>query len=96
LQQSQNVKAHFLNLQNAWLDGDMDRLDQLMNASMAAAPGLAERILYARNRDWAFKTSALMGKPGRFFMAVGAAHLAGTQSLIALLEEAGLRAVRLE
>ncbi|NVJ70093.1 MAG: TraB/GumN family protein, partial [Alphaproteobacteria bacterium] len=56
--------------------------------------GLGQHLLYKRNQDWAHKMSLLLNKPGRFFVAVGTAHLVGDQSVIAILVESGAPVLR--
>lgn len=89
LKQSQNVKQEFTSLQTAWLAGDLAALDKILNGSVETVDGLGETLLYARNRDWAHKLALVMQRPGRYFVAVGSAHLVGEQSLIEELTAVG-------
>ncbi|MFA9199680.1 MAG: TraB/GumN family protein [Cypionkella sp.] len=77
----------------AWQAGDADRLADLMNASMDD-PALADRLLYARNRNWAQWIDDRLDRPGTVFMAVGAGHLAGKQSVQDALRQRGIKSVR--
>lgn len=77
----------------AWSAGDADRLAELMNASMTD-PALAERLLYARNRNWAQWIDDRLDRPGTVFMAVGAGHLAGKHSVQDVLRERGIESER--
>ncbi len=79
---------------NAWRVGDADKLAELMNASMDD-PALADRLLYARNRAWAEWIDNRMDQPGTVFMAVGAGHLAGEQSVQDALAKRGFKSVRI-
>ena len=96
LRQSVSLKTYFASMEAAWLAGDLSALDQILNASLATAPGLEDRLLLDRNKDWAQKIGLVMNKPGRFFMAVGVGHMVGDGSVIALLERAGHPVLRLE
>ncbi|MGN3973089.1 TraB/GumN family protein [Tsuneonella sp. SYSU-LHT278] len=78
----------------AWEAGDADRLAALMNESMKDDPTLAERLLYARNRTWAGWIADRLAQPGTVFMAVGAGHLAGAQSVQDALAARGIESVR--
>lgn len=69
----------------AWGAGDPDRLARLMNEDLDSAPELAETILFARNRRWAAWIAGRMAEPGTVFVAVGAGHLAGPNSVQAAL-----------
>lgn len=78
----------------AWRVGDADKLAELMNASMDD-PALAERLLYARNRNWAQWIDDRLDRPGTVFMAVGAGHLAGKESVQDALAKRGIKSQRI-
>ena len=78
-----------------WLSGQPDELAKLMNQSMDATPELTKVLLADRNRRWADWIAKRLDKPGTVFMAVGAAHLAGTDSVQAQLRRHKLKAARL-
>ena len=79
-----------------WAKGDPDGLAVAMNESMAATPELARTLLWDRNARWADKLKARMDQPGTVFVAVGAGHLAGKNSVQDYLKERGLTAQRVE
>ncbi len=79
----------------AWQAGDAGRLAELMNAAMDD-PALAERLLYARNRTWAQWIDDRLDRPGTVFMAVGAGHLAGRQSVQDALAQRGIKSTRVQ
>lgn len=77
-----------------WAKGDADSLARLMNESMRATPAIAKALLSDRNARWAEWVDARMDKPGAVFVAVGAGHLAGADSVQAMLAKRGLKAER--
>ncbi|WP_353217522.1 TraB/GumN family protein [Sandarakinorhabdus sp.] len=82
-------------LLKAWLAGDVERIrvefdDGSLSAELEAA------LLTRRNAAWADWVAARRDQPGQVFVAVGAAHLAGPGSLIALLQARGLTVRRVE
>ena len=79
----------------AWAKGDAERLAALMNDELDD-PKLADRLLYARNRDWAKWVRARLADPGTVFIAVGAGHLAGANSVQDYLTKAGTAVVRIQ
>jgi len=85
LRQSANIKAYMTDLQSAWINGDEATLDRLLNGELMQKDGLGDHLLYGRNQMWASQLSRLMDKPGRFFVAVGTAHVVGEKSLIVFL-----------
>ena len=51
-------------------------------------------LITDRNRTWAGWIQERMARPGTVFLAVGAAHLSGSESVQGLLRGHGLRAER--
>lgn len=94
LRQAQNVKSQMEEMQSAWMEADLETLDQILNGQLDMAEGLGDHLLYDRNRSWAAQMMALLSKPGRFFVAVGTAHLVGEKSLITILHQAGVSVLR--
>ena len=80
----------------AWGKGDAGGLAALMNEDLARSPELARALLSDRNRNWAGWITQRMGEPGTVFVAVGAGHLAGAQSVQAMLAGEGLTAERVQ
>lgn len=78
-----------------WLEGDADALAALMNDSMTDAD-LAELLLYSRNRTWAKWIDDRLDSPGTVFVAVGAGHLAGDNSVQDALGELGIETTRVQ
>ena len=79
----------------AWAKGDADGLAKLMNEELDD-PVLADRLLYARNRDWAEWVETRLANPGTVFVAVGAGHLAGEKSVQDYLGKEGLTVTRVQ
>ena len=79
-----------------WAVGDADGLAALLNEAFEADPVLGDRLLYARNADWAVWIDDRLDEPGVVFMAVGAGHLAGDKSVQALLAERGITTLRVQ
>ena len=78
-----------------WIEGDADELARLMNEGMSDK-ALAEALLYKRNKAWADWLEARMEEPGTIFVAVGAGHLAGENSVQDYMEERGLEVARVQ
>jgi uncharacterized protein len=81
---------------DAWKTGDADKLGELMNSSLRNQPELSKLILADRNERWAEWVSARMAKPGTVFVAVGAGHLSGPESVQAFLKQKGIESSRVE
>lgn len=82
------------NMVGAWAAGDPDRLGTIMNEGLVETPEVAKALLTDRNARWAEWIDARMDKPGTVFVAVGAGHLAGADSVIAGLEKRKFRVTR--
>jgi hypothetical protein len=78
----------------AWSTGDVEMVAEILNGNMARTPELIEAVLFKRNRDWVAPLQGLLESEGRYFVAVGAGHLAGPSSVIELLEAKGYQVVR--
>ena len=80
----------------AWATGDVERLGRLTDENLKKeSPGLYEILLTQRNQNWAaVLDQRLRQDEGIIFVAVGAGHLAGPDSLLRDLEARGYRVVR--
>jgi uncharacterized protein YbaP (TraB family) len=90
---NENIKAMLDKMVAEWLAGDADELAQLINEGLTDAD-LAERLLYQRNRNWADWIAERLKRPGTVFMAVGAGHLAGENSVQQALARRGIETAR--
>ncbi len=79
-----------------WAEGDVAGIADLMSDEEAVGGRiLLERILIDRNQNWAEEIDELMERePGTFMIAIGAAHLAGEDSVVDLLRKQGKQVVR--
>lgn len=80
----------------SWSRGDPDRLATLMNDSLRDTPEVAKALLNDRNERWASWIEKRMAQPGVVFMAVGAGHLAGPDSVQAKLARLKIAATRVD
>ncbi|HEV2538620.1 MAG TPA: TraB/GumN family protein [Frateuria sp.] len=75
---------------DAWKAGDDAAIARLENDLMKREdPQLYQRLLVERNEAWARQIAGMLKQPGTVFIAVGAAHLAGPDSLQAQLRKQG-------
>ena len=80
----------------AWAAGDVDRVADLMNEGLKDSPADVARVLLAdRNARWAKWIESRLKQPGTVFLAVGAGHLAGPESVQAKLAAEGVTARRI-
>lgn len=83
-------------IMRAWLTGDVERLDELSNASLLQYPVLRQRLLVDRNTAWVDKITAMIESERRPFVATGAGHMVGTEGLPALLAARGYTVQRIQ
>jgi uncharacterized protein YbaP (TraB family) len=80
---------------DAWAAGDLAKLEALLNSDMRDKyPALYQKLLVNRNKAFAAKIETLLKGEGVSFVAVGAGHLVGRDSVQANLERDGFKAVR--
>jgi uncharacterized protein YbaP (TraB family) len=81
----------------AWQKGDVDKIGAIDNEELAEKyPAVYKRMVVERNQRWADKLDSVLKDPGTgtVFVAVGAAHLAGPDSVITMLEKDGWKVER--
>ena len=76
-------------LANAWKAGDSSTVERIVLQDVRQEPRMYQRLLVDRNRNWLPQIEALFERRGRAFVVVGAAHLVGTDGLIAMLRARG-------
>ncbi|WP_290801055.1 TraB/GumN family protein [Aquidulcibacter sp.] len=79
---------------DAWKTGNADKLGDLMNTSLRSQPELSKLILADRNKRWADWIATRMATPGTVFVAVGAGHLSGPDSVQAFLKQKRIKSTR--
>ena len=90
----ESLSSTMTEMQSAWKRGDQSvfvrMLDQLRNSS----PDTYRLMFTERNARWADWIAARMQTPGVVFVAVGAGHLAGKDSVLVRLAEKGIESER--
>jgi len=78
-------------LVNAWAAGDVASVERLAVTEMQdQSQAMYEALLVQRNANWAGQIQTLLAGSGTTFIAVGAAHLAGDDSVQDILEDRGV------
>jgi len=76
-------------MMNSWEKGDSENLYNVLSTSFEGYPQIENRLLRRRNIDWVNKIEGMMADNKNVFIVVGAGHLVGPGSVVALLEERG-------
>lgn len=79
----------------AWRHGDVEFLERETLAEMAQFPELHDALVVRRNRSWTRQIEALLDDQADYLIIVGALHLVGADSVVAMLEQRGHRVTQL-
>lgn len=79
----------------AWTAGNEAALAATL-APLRRDPAIQKALVTGRNARWTTVIARRMARPGRVFVAVGAGHLVGRHSVIALLRARGFNVARAE
>jgi uncharacterized protein YbaP (TraB family) len=82
-------------MQSAWKRGDQSVFVGMLDQLDRASPDTYRMMFTERNARWADWIRARMQAPGTVFVAVGAGHLAGKDSLLVRLAERGIPSQRI-
>jgi uncharacterized protein len=96
IDQPAGMTKEFNQMLATWARGDVPGIAATFNRDLAASPDLADALIRQRNANWSRWIEQRMAEPGTIMVAVGAGHLAGRDSVIALLKRDGYRVRRLQ
>ncbi|HVM37517.1 MAG TPA: TraB/GumN family protein [Sphingomicrobium sp.] len=82
-------------MQDAWKRGEQGLFVVLLNRMRATSPEAYRAMFTERNANWAGWIAQRLQEPGTVFVAVGAGHLAGRDSVQAKLAELGVKSARI-
>lgn len=89
LKELDTQQSEVTKLADAWKVGDVATVERIVLQDLKSDARLYQRMLVDRNKNWLPKIDALAAKGGRPFIVVGAAHLVGSDGLIAMLRARG-------
>jgi len=92
--QMDSLSKAMAEMQAAWKRGDQSVFVRMLDQLKTASPDTYRMMFTERNTRWADWIRARMQTPGTVFVAVGAGHLAGKDSLLVRLAERGLTSHR--
>jgi len=92
----ENLSDAMAEMQAAWKRGDQSVFVRMLGELRRNSPETYRALFAARNARWADWVSARMDTPGTVFVAVGAGHLAGSDSLLVRLAELGIVSARVD
>ena len=82
-------------LAEAWATGDVEEIErQIVIEMKAMQPDAYDAMLTRRNANWVSQIKTILAGSGTVFVAVGAGHLAGEDSVQSLLAAEGIQSER--
>jgi hypothetical protein len=96
LDQPKNMTEEFAGMLKAWSRGDVEGIARTFDRDLASSPELQQALIRQRNANWSRWIEQRMAQPGAIMIAVGAGHLAGKESVIAMLKKDGYRVSRVQ
>jgi uncharacterized protein len=91
-----DTNKEFGRMLSAWTRGDVRQIAATFNEDLSSSPELGKTLVANRNANWAKWIERRLQQPGTIMVAVGAGHLAGKQSVIAMLQRDGYRVRRIQ
>jgi uncharacterized protein len=80
----------------SWAKGDLAQMATIQERQLRTMPpALRDALVSKRNAAWAEKIGAMLDGTGTTFIAVGAAHLVGADSVQDLLQAKGIKSTRI-
>lgn len=90
------MRAQFDEMLVAWAKGDEAAIMSSFDEETGLTEELRRVLLHNRNARWAEWVRKRLDKPGTVMVAVGAGHLAGPESVQAMLKQRGLKSKRVQ
>jgi len=96
LEDAQTISDGLDTIVAAWKAGDTETLEQELMAGLEDQRDLYQSILVQRNRNWTKQIIGFTKQSRDYMIIVGALHLVGEDSVIRMLEEAGIASRRID
>ena len=97
LESMKTLEKDFDNMVSAWRKGNGSALHEMISAMMEKEyPKMYDRLIVKRNKEWIPQIKEKLATPAVETILVGAAHLAGPDSVIAMLKKEGYTITQLQ
>jgi uncharacterized protein len=90
------TSTEFNGMIRAWSHGDVPGIARTFDHDLSHSPALQQSLLHQRNANWSKWIEQRLGQPGTIIVAVGAGHLAGKDSVLAMLKKDGYTVRRVQ
>jgi uncharacterized protein YbaP (TraB family) len=95
LEETDKIVENLDAMVTAWRTGNEDKMAAIYLEDMRVAPALFDALLVKRNRNWIETIMALRNQNQDYLVVVGALHLVGEESVVAMLKEEGVEVFQL-
>lgn len=97
MEEYQNAATELDKMVNDWSTGDIAGLEEMFVTDIKGdSPELYDALLKNRNANWTVKIEDMLKGKGATFIAVGAGHLIGPDSVLAMLKAKGIESERVQ
>ncbi len=97
IEEYENAPVELDKMVTQWAAADLVGLEAMFVTEMKTEePDLYAALLTNRNANWVTQIEGILAGKGVAFMAVGAGHMIGPDSVIAMLEAKGIKAERVQ
>jgi uncharacterized protein YbaP (TraB family) len=98
LRQLPETKEMSLAMLAAWKRGDLAALQKIAEVEdmRRQAPRAYQEIFTKRNANWVERIQEWLAGKGNYFVAAGAGHFAGPDSVVAMLQKKGIKVERVQ
>jgi hypothetical protein len=90
----ERLQKSMAEMQSAWKRGDQSVFVRMLSQVEQSSPEMYRMMFVERNAHFADWIATRMQRPGTVFVAVGAGHLAGKDSVLVRLAERGIESAR--
>ena len=95
MEEYQDAPTELDTMVRQWSTADLAGMEEFFVTEMKVEePDLYAALLVNRNANWVMKIEDMLKGSGTSFIAVGAAHLIGPDSVLAMLDARGVKAER--
>ena len=91
LDENKDLEKQLPVLLKAWGTGNTKKLAAMLNEGLKKTPAIYKAMFVDRNATWTDWIAQRLDKPGTVFLAVGAGHFAGKDSVLDMLARRGLK-----
>jgi len=91
-----STDKEFGGMLSSWSKGDVNGIAVTFNRELSQSSEIRKLLLQQRNANWARWIEKRMAEPGTVLLAVGAGHLAGSDSVVEKLKTDGYKVRRVQ